>query len=956
MYNVNIFMPSHPGDQLVAELTGQLVQHYRVLEPVGSGGMGVVYKAEDTRLGRLVALKFLPPEVVAGIAQEDDTPAGQSPHTRALERFHREARAASALNHPNICTVHDIGESDGQPFIVMEYLEGETLKTRLADEQRPPLKPSEVVNLALQIAGGLIAAHAKGIIHRDIKPANIFVTTQGQVKILDFGLAKLPSAPAADGSSGDNDPLTARGAAVGTFAYMSPEQARSKELDARSDVFSFGLVLYELAEAWQSPAGQKELASVGESEISTANGLREVISKALQRDRALRYQSAAEMKADLERLGRKPATPTTSLVAKRWVLAAGCVMVVAAIVAAVYYSRSAHKPVLGGKHSVVIGEFSNYTGDPVFDGTLRQVLGVALTQSPFLNVLSEEDVTATLQQMKQPALAPLTPEVVRELCRRTDSEAVINGSIASLGNEYVVELRATNCLSGGPIAQEQATAVGKEKVLGALDKATTGLRRQLGESLQSLRQYGTPIDKATTPSFEALQAFTLGTRAVGEASGDAGSIPFFRRAIELDPNFASAYEALGVAYTDLGEDQLARDNLRKAYDLRNQVSEPERLQILAHYYDLVTGDLEKAQQTYQLWGSIYPQNPTARGNLGVCYARQGDYDRAIAEMRRALDLKPHDATWLSNLMSFYLALGRLQDAESTYDQAIQQKADSPYLRFLRYQLAFLQHDNAAMAEQVSWSQGKTGVEDVLLAYKSDTQAFYGRLQRARGLSGEAAKSAERAGEKETSVGWQAAASLREALFGNSAQARSGLSRSLTLGRDVTAAAALALALSGDPWASNLTDDLARRFPEDTAVKLSYLPTIRAALAISGKRPQHAVELLQPAIPYELGSPTVNSLMLNLYPAYVRGLAYLASHDGLKAAVEFQKILDHPGIVVNEPIGALAQLQMARARALTNDQAAARAAYQAFLDLWKDADPDVPVLKQARAEYARIKGG
>ncbi|HXJ93359.1 MAG TPA: protein kinase [Terriglobia bacterium] len=945
-------MTDHSGEQLVDELTGQLVDHYRVLELVGRGGMGVVYKAEDTRLGRLVALKFLPPDVVAGIAQEDATPADQSPHTKALERFHREARAASALNHPNICTVHDIGESDGQPFIVMEYLEGETLKTRLADELRPPLKPSEVLNLALQIADGLIAAHAKGIIHRDIKPANIFVMTHGQVKILDFGLAKLPSAAAADGSSGDNNSLTARGAAVGTFAYMSPEQARSKELDARSDVFSFGLVLYELAEAWQSPAGQKEMAAAGEGEVSIAVGLREVISKALQRDRALRYQNAGEMKADLECFGRTPAARTVSPVAKRWVLALACVMA-AGIVSAVYYFRAARKPVLSGKHSVVIGEFSNHTGDPVFDGTLRQALGVALTQSPFLNVLSEENLTTTLQQMEQPALAPLTPELARELCRRAGSEAVINGSISSLGSEYVVELKATNCLSGDSLAQQQATASGKEKVLGALDKAAAGLRGELGESLQSLRQHDTPIDKATTPSFEALQAFTLGTRAVFEA-GDAGSIPFLRQAIQLDPNFASAYEALGVAYTDLGEDQLASENLRKAYELRSHASEPERLQIEAHYYDLVAGDLDKARETYQLWASAFPLDATARGNLGVCYARQGDYDRAITEMRRALDLKPHDATWLSNLMNFYLALGRLEEARSTYDEAIQQKADSPYLRFLRYQLAFLQRDQAAMAEQVSWSQGKTGSEDVLLAYESDTQAFYGRLQQAQGLSSQAVKSAERAGEKETAAGWQAASSLREALFGNAAQARSGLSRSLSAGRDVTAAAALALALSGDARASRLADDLARQFPEDTAIKFSYLPAIRGAFAISLGRPQQAVEFLQSAIPYELGYPTVNSLMLNLYPAYVRGLAYLAAREGPQAAAEFQKILGHPGIVVNEPIGALAQLQMARAQALTNNRVAARAAYEAFFDLWKDADSNVPVLKEARTEYAGIK--
>lgn len=942
--------------ELVAEMTGQLVFHYRVLELVGRGGMGVVYKAEDTRLGRLVALKFLPPSVLAGIAQEGEGTPDKSPHSRALERFHREARAASALNHPNICTVHDIGESGDQPYIVMEYLEGETLKTRLADDGRPPLRPSEVVNLALQIADGLIAAHAKGVIHRDIKPANIFVTTQGQVKILDFGLAKLPSAPAADGSSGDIDQLTVKGAAVGTFAYMSPEQARSKELDARSDVFSFGLVLYELAEVWQSPAGQLELSSAGESETATANGLRDAISKALQRDRAVRYQSAAEMRADLERLERKPSNGAAPSVSKRWLLVLACILAVAGIITAVYYFRAARQPVLGGKHSVVLSDFSNHTGDPVFDVTLRQALGVALSQSPFLNVLSDENVTATLERMERPALAPLTPEVAREVCRRAGSQAVIGGAIASLGNQYVVELKAVNCLSGDLLAQEQATATGKEKVLGALDKAAAGLRGKLGESLQSLRQYDTPIEKATTPSFEALQAYTLGARAVEEPSGDAGSIPFFRRAIELDPNFASAFEALGVAYTDLDEDRLASNNLRRAYELRSHASEPERLQILAHYYDLVTGDLEKARETYQLWASTYPQDPTARGNLGVGYARLGDYDRAVTEVRQALELEPHDATWMSNLMNFDLALGRLPEARSIYDEEIEQKADSPYLHFLRYQLAFLQRDKTALADQVMWSQGKTGIEDVMLAYESDTEAFYGHLGRARSLSRQAVQSAERAGEQEAAAGWQAEAALREALFGDVAQARSGASRSLTTGRDVSAAAGLTLALAGDPWAAKIADELARRFPEDATVKFGYLPAIRGAMAVRQGHPREAVDLLRSAAPYELGSPTVNSLMLNLYPAYVRGLAYLAANDGPQAAVEFQKILAHPGVVVNEPIGALAQLQLARAYALTNNRSAARTAYEAFLDLWKDADQDIPLLKQARAEYARAQGG
>ena len=975
-------IPAEPSRTDPAELhAGQTVLHYRLLERIGMGGMGVVYKAENTRLGRLVALKFLSPLADAKPSPVGGAAPGSPLHPpMVLERFRREARTTSRLNHPNICAAYEIEEYQGQPFIVMEYLEGKTLRARLAEDYSAvPLQITEILDLGIQIADGLAAAHQQGIIHRDIKPSNIFVTSRGQVKILDFGLAKL-SPPAEGASSGretrppalERNDLTRPGAMIGTPFYMSPEQERGEELDARSDLFSFGLVLDEMAAGWRSSerkaaaiAGTRpgeEPGSASSNRAALLQGLEAVISKALATDRAARYQTAAEIKADLEQLRRQaeslPVAPERKPVFRKWpaMIAAGVILI--ALAAATHYLRVHRAPPLSPRGSIVLADFANTTGDPVFNEALRRGLAIALEQSPYLSIVSDVQIRQTLAYMGKPASAPLTADVARQVCQRAGSQVVLDGSISPLGSAYVLGLSAIDCRTGNVLAETQTTAASKESVLDAIGTSASAIRAKLGENLDSLRRYNVPLEEATTPSLEALQAYSLGRKASDEQPGYVGSIPFFQRAIELDPNFASAYEALGIAYADLGESGLARENLQRAYDLRGRASERERFHILAHYYDSVTGDLDKANETYRVWASTYPQDTTAHGSLAVSEALLGRYDRALTENLEALRLEPQDKTWIANSMNYQLSLGRLQEARASYDAAMKQHLDSPYLRFQRYSLAFLEQDPAGMAEQVAWARGKAGIEDVLLAYEADTEAYYGRLSRARELSAQAVQSARRAGVQETAAGWQADAALREALLGNRAEARSGAASALRLssGRDVTAASALALALVGDAaGAKRLADDLARRLPSDTGVQGNYLPAIRAAILLSAGSPRKAMEALQAAAPYEFGYPTISSMTLNLYPVYMRALAYLGLKQGPQAALQFQKILDHPGIVINEPIGALAHLGLARACAIAGNAAAAPTAYKNFLALWKDADPDVPVLKEARAEYQRLTG-
>ena len=930
------------GDDIQAgrdPLLGQTLSHYRIIERLGGGGMGVVYKANDTRLHRPVALKFVSEELARD--------------AEALSRFQREARTASALNHPNICTIHDIGEQDGRSFITMEYLEGTTLKDRLAGG---PLALDTLLDVGTQIADALDAAHTAGIVHRDIKPANIFISPRGHVKLVDFGLAKM-RAPAARDADFTTTAGTIQGVVVGTVAYMAPEQARGEPVDHRADIWSFGLVLYEMVKGTR-PAPAVRLR------VEESPELERIIAKCLETDRGLRYQHTAELRTDLERLKRGSDSAATvgrqasGKTRTRWSLAAAAATAIALGTAGyIFYPRP---PKLTDKDTIVLADFTNSTGDSVFDETLRQGLAVQLQQSPFLSLISEERIRKELTLMQQPPDTRLTSQLAHGVCVRTASAAVLDGSIASLGSQYVLGLRAKNCTTGDILADEQAQAARKEDVLGALSQIASRLRTRVGESLATIEKHSKPLEEATTASLEAWKAFSTASR-VYYSRGAAEALPLFKRAVAIDPDFAIAHARLGIHYSNIRESTLARESTIKAYRLRDRASDVERFWIDTLYDRQVTGNLERQQQTMESWARTYPRDPVPHGLLaGLATIGTGRYELSIAAADKALAIDPDRAPSYNSKVVSQLRLNRLADAEVTLHRATErQLGDFPEFFLARYFIAFLNGDGEDVKRKAALAREKSATVDMISHVEALALARSGRLQEARRTSAVAVDIPQKAGQRERAALFDAATAVWEAFYGNRSAARERVTRVLELarGREVDYAAAFALVLAGDVARSRaLADDLAKNFPEDTSVQYMYLPTLRALFSLSARDAAAAIQSLQAASRFDLavGGLGFHGYFGALYPTYVRGEAYLAAHQPVEAAAEFQRIVDHRSIVLVDPMDAMARLQLARALALSGDSVKAKRAYDDLFALWKNADAKIPMVEQARAEYARLR--
>jgi eukaryotic-like serine/threonine-protein kinase len=974
-------------------LAAPTISHYRILKKLGAGGMGEVHLAEDTRLGRKVALKLLGAE----LTKNEDR----------LHRFEQEARAASALSHPNILTIYDIGEEGSAHFIATEYIEGETLRQHMT---RTKMSLRDSLDVAIQVASALDAAHQAAIAHRDIKPENIMIRAGGHIKVLDFGLAKLTEQPALTDTEAptiarvDTDP----GTVMGTADYMSPEQARGLKVDARTDIFSLGVVIYEMLTGRRPFEGttkshvivsilEKEPPPIARYAEEVPTELERIVAKALVKDREERYQVAKDLLIDLKSLkqelefeaklersispemksaishttgtGRavvtKEATsqsgeqsPARTMSSAEYIVseikqhkksALVITLLALSVVAASFYFLSRKTTALTEKDTVVLADFINTTGDAVFDGTLKQALAVQLGQSPFFNILSDQQVRDAMRFMGRSPDDRVTKDVAREICERQGIKALLAGSISGLGSHYVITLEALNGHTGEAIAREQAEAESKEQVLKKLGDAATKLRERLGESLSSIQKFDAPVEQATTASLDALRAFSLGDEQRAKGN-NAEAIPFYKRATELDPNFALAYARTAVMYFNIRQPESAAQFTEKAFALRDRVSEHERLYIESRYYTDVVGDLDKTLEILEIWKRTFPRDHAPWNNSALRNIQLGRYEKAVEEARESVRLDPNVSTGYIQLSFGFLGLNRFDEAKAVVDQALSNRLDTTTYHINLFAVAFVRGDSAAMQQQVEWGAGKSS-ESLMLNIQARAATSLGQLRKAREFSGRAVELAQRRDSNELAASHASSNLFAESASGNCQQTKESVQRSLSFARSRVSLknAALALAICGDAsQAQSLADELTRRFPKDTFVNFTWLPTIRGAIEIRRDNPAQAIQLLQRAGSYEMGTDA------SLSPVYVRGLAFLQQRAGSDAMAEFQKILDHRGAVAVSPLYPLAHLGLGRAAALTGDIAKARKAYQDFFVLWKDADPDVPVLIEAKAEYEKLK--
>ncbi len=942
-------------------LTGKKVSHYRVLDVIGGGGMGMVFKAEDLKLGRLVALKFLPEEF-AGDAV-------------ALKRFEREAQTASALNHPNICTIYEIEEHEGQSFIVMELLEGDTLRQRLSAWKSNALPISEFLKIAIQICDGLDAAHDRGIIHRDIKPANIFLTKQGTVKILDFGLAKLAAGEEASEQvqaevSGVRPPppsvgqvpkqeiytsLTRPGATAGTAGYMSPEQVRKEKLDARTDLFSFGMVLYEMATGRRAfegdtvaviHAGILQQTAVAARELNSAvpRRLDSIIIKALEKDRSQRYQSAAEMRKDLAEVQSQMQPQRVRL--RKW-LTAGALLAVGTL-SVWRYEVYRHRITLAPTDTIVLADIDNRTGDPVFDDALNSALRREMEQTPYLNVLGLDKTYATMGQLKLAPTTKITPEIARQICGNTNSRMVITDSIADAGNRYRLEMRALDCGSGAILVEERTEISARNQVVHELGATAVRLRRKLGEPAESLARFNQPLEKATSASLEALQAAAQGARLY--LAGDAeGALKLDQQAVELDPNFALMHERMGAAYLFLGNTDLSAASYTRAYQLRDRLAEKDRLNTEIAYYGRATGDWEKEYSSVLRLLEVFPRDVLAHANLRAAFVYLGQPDRAADEAAETARLQPSAYYFGSAIQSIRFA-SRFNEAKSWLAKADALKLDNSLIRRERLIVAFATGDRGNV-EKILKEEERGGYREAFLHEHSLIEIQQGRFHSAERLRVQAWGRTSMAGNADW---WVILTALEDAEVGKDVQARrcASWATGSPLDRQGKIALALALARSGQTAeAGKIADQVSAERPEDTLVQHYFIPAIRAAIKLRQHDPAAAIDLVRGTAKYDLA---FTGLFDYVYPAYIRGLAYLELGDGQSAAAQFQKLIDNPGISVRHVIGPLARLQLGRAEKMMGDEAAARKAYETFLDLWKDADADLPVYRQAKTEYAKLR--